>query len=112
MKNLIIIILLSVAMLFSAGLKSEAVKLRGLKDPIIYTRIKEGARNKWADNPEMMVYEINKQSIAFFKVSRILKSSDYQEELFDSAFKKWKYNFEMVVYEYTKQLAAKKALDF
>lgn len=90
MKKLLLTIILLMPVLISAqGLDSYASYLKN-KYPIEYERtIKKHAMDKWKDNYEMVVYEINEQADAWFGLLEELEPDN--AAIFYKAIKKWGY---------------------
>lgn len=86
--------------------------------PELYEAIKTFAINKWAQDHNMVLHEINTQSDAFIKFTEIMKSKP-DEVIVMTAMKKWSDNFNpsvlanptldwrMVVHEIETQIKAK-----
>ncbi len=136
MKRLILFLLISsiIPILSAQGLNANASYIKK-NYPVDYSNtLKKHALEKWKDNYEMVVYEINQQSDALFNLIREFKTEN--SSILFKAIEKWGYdgyksqnlekykniniinlknfltlncNWEMVKYEYDNQVKAKNA---
>lgn len=119
MKRIFILFLF----LFSFSVQSQELspQAKSLKDSKTetYNAVKNFAINKWEDDHDMIVYEINKQTESLFEA---LKLSESNMSIFSKALNKWGDNinaenvlknstidWSMVTYEMKKQIKAKNA---
>lgn len=114
MKKLLIIIALLFTAVSHGQLNAEAKVLAASeqfqKD---YNIIKTNAQERWGSDYEMVVYEINKQSKALFRLLDLIKQveeGDVEYDILVDALARWEYDYEMVVYEYEKQVEALRSL--
>lgn len=108
------------ASLFAQGLAPLSNKVKGLY-PDVYEAVKTRAIDKWDDDHEMIVYEINNQIDCYVFLMRIediddviltkylLKWSDEPDAILADLdyFDSYSIDWEMVKYEYNNQVAAK-----
>jgi len=86
MKKIFIVVWFIVAVIvFADGLNEEAQKLKD-NHPTVYAPIHERALRIYDDNYMMVLFEINRQSSAFYKA---LKMGLEDEPLFLSIYVKW-----------------------
>lgn len=117
---LLFFILLPISLL-GQELKVEAQYLKS-ENQDIFNSIKEYAVNKWDQDHNMIVYEINQQSEAFINVMKTASGSDLEtQKILLSAIDKWSekktkdfaknptIDWKMVDYEVKRQVKAKKA---
>lgn len=84
MKKLLLVL---VMLTFSAAfgqLSVTAKYLKNTQDPI-YLRIKAAAVEKWEENANAVVDEINSQVIAYSEILALANRADYDEALFGKA---------------------------
>lgn len=105
--------------------------------PGAYEAIKDRATDKWETDYEMILYEINNQAEAFYKVRELFLGEDLEQGILFSAMKKWTddedkfvkyanmteeevaevdvfslwFDWTMVIYEYENQVKAKSFID-
>ncbi len=133
MKKIIVLLLVLFTML-SAKVDPKATQLKK-EFPVQYGYIKQVAVEEWGNQYNMISYEINKQSKAFYYMLYAFEPSD--SKLFFDAVSKWtldgnhnlkemkksksksitvmgkfKVNWNMAKYEYDKQVKARKELGF
>ena len=131
--TLIILILFLKLSAFSQELNSQAQAIK-IDLPKVYENIlKKHAINKWGDNYQMVVHNINEQSSAIFKCLELFKAE--HGEIFYNTVLKWSYdgykqrnkeilksagdielvylhcNWTMVLHDYKNQVKAKQALE-
>ena len=115
MKKVIVILVLVLSSLTTfSQLNPSAVAIKDAI-PVTYNEIKLFVEQSWKDDHKMMVYGINKQATAYFKMSDILGSPAYDRDIMIAALVKWKskigevtvYDYPMVIYTYNKQIKAK-----
>jgi hypothetical protein len=114
MKKIVLILVLAIGMVANMFGQELNVAAKSLKTTEFYPDIKKFSVEKWGNNHEMVVYEINNQSDAVIKMIKILNDKkNLDREVFLKALGKWAdlkkhtVNFEMVVYEYKEQMKAK-----
>lgn len=111
--------LISVTGFSQKQLNENSQRLKDAKS-VLYFDIKKYAVDKWKEDHEMIVYEINQQVDALFKITAEAQKKDgYDETIMVNALGKWsegdsgspefKTDYTMVWYEYQKQMKAKKA---
>ena len=97
------------------GQLNENAKLLKDKVPETYQKIKTFVEQSWKDDHEMMIYGINEQADAMFKIADYTKAKDYDRKIMAIAYSNWVkkingkdyYDYELVLFTYEKQLKAK-----
>ncbi len=117
--TLIIAIVFSGMLMQAQELNENAKLLKNGNEEVqeIYQQIRKFAVNKWDDEHNMVVYEINKQADAVFEFKEATSSSTYDNDIMKKALIKWSEKIDgefmpdwnMLMYEYKKQLKAKNA---
>lgn len=111
MRKLILLVMLFMTVATTmAQLNTQAETVKQ-EFPETYSKIRKGAVDKWDSNHKMIVYEINGQCEAYFKLGDYIQRLDYDKELMLDAIVKWSedgiVNYKMVIYTYKNQIKAK-----
>lgn len=116
MKQLLIIalVVLGTMSVQSQELNTTAKALKTSESEVLnktYKEIKADAVAKWGDDHEMVVYRINNQAKAFYRLVGLeVKQGTAKYDIMVKAMSKWTtdngYDYEMVMYTYDNQIKA------
>ena len=114
MKKLLIALVIS--LFGNIGYSQLSVQSQTMRDsfPEVYKMFKDFSSEDWSGDHEMMVFSINSQSAAFYKLGVLRKDKSYDESIMNKAINDWVdkkglVDFTMVVFQYEAQLKSKGA---
>ena len=73
-KTMLVVLMFAVVVVMSFAELNNQSQVIKKNMPAVYTCIKQDASQKWGNDYGMIVYEINKQSEAFFNIITIINS--------------------------------------
>jgi hypothetical protein len=114
MKKLLIALVIS--LFGNIGYSQLSVQSQTIRDsfPEVYKIVKDFSSKDWSGDHEMMVFSINNQSAAIFKMAVLKNDKSYDESIMNKAITDWAdkkglVDFTMVVFQYEAQLKSKGA---
>ena len=96
------------------GQLTKEAKVMKESTPELYQAVVEGATDRWGNDHQMRLWEVNKQAKAFISIAKVNKETKNEPEkrqILNDAIVRWHvkgdmYQWDMIIWEYNKQLEA------